>query len=231
VSEPAVGRFRTAPADRRNVSFVWGGDVCGQGWGIDEARGGMRCFGTMHKNRPDFFVHSGDTIYSDAPLQDEVKLADGTAWKNILAEAKAKPAETLDEYRGNYKYNLTDRNVLAMNAEIPVFAQWDDHEVTNNWWPGEPLTRAEHRRRKYTEKNMLVMAARGAKAFHEYMPIRSTLAEVNRIYRKLSYGPLPTSSCSTPAVIAGRTPKTWRRATGPRRISSRRRRWTGSSRR
>ena len=190
LSEPAVGRFRTAPADRRNVSFVWGGDVCGQGWGIDEARGGMRCFGTMHRNRPDFFVHSGDTIYSDAPLQSEVKLADDSVWKNLLAEAKAKPAETLDEYRGNYKYNLTDKNVLAMNAEIPVFAQWDDHEVTNNWWPGEPLTRAEHRRRKYTEKNMLVMAARGAKAFHEYMPIRSTLAEVNRIYRKLSYGPL-----------------------------------------
>src|ERR1700676_4925059 len=24
-SEPAIGRFRTAPADRRDVSFVWGG--------------------------------------------------------------------------------------------------------------------------------------------------------------------------------------------------------------
>ena len=77
-----------------------------------------------------------------------------------------------------------------MNAEIPIFAQWDDHEVTNNWWPEEPIGRAEHQRRKYTEKNMLVLAARGAKAFHEYMPIRATLAEVNRVYRKLSYGPL-----------------------------------------
>src|SRR5436309_13055041 len=34
-SEPVVGRFRTAPADRRGVSFVWGGDVAGQGWGIN----------------------------------------------------------------------------------------------------------------------------------------------------------------------------------------------------
>ena len=33
-SEAMVGRFRTAPADRRDVSFVWGGDVAGQGWGI-----------------------------------------------------------------------------------------------------------------------------------------------------------------------------------------------------
>jgi alkaline phosphatase D len=190
LSEPAVGRFRTAPAHRRTVSFVWGGDVCGQGWGIDEARGGMRMFATMQKSRPDFFVHSGDTIYSDAPLLAEVKLADGTIWKNVVTEAKSKAAETLDEYRDNYKYNLTDKNVLAMNAEIPVFAQWDDHEVTNNWWPEEPIGRGEHQRKKYAAKSMLTLAARGAKAFHEYMPIRATLAEVNRIYRKLSYGPL-----------------------------------------
>src|SRR3979490_1361616 len=29
LSEPVIGRFRTAPADRRDVSFVWGGDVAG----------------------------------------------------------------------------------------------------------------------------------------------------------------------------------------------------------
>src|SRR6202522_3002614 len=34
-SEAAIGRFRTAPADRRDVSFVWGGDVAGQGWGMN----------------------------------------------------------------------------------------------------------------------------------------------------------------------------------------------------
>src|SRR6202162_5726687 len=39
--EPATGRFRTAPADRRDVSFVWGGDVAGQGWGLTPDDGGM----------------------------------------------------------------------------------------------------------------------------------------------------------------------------------------------
>src|ERR1700710_492310 len=29
-SEPVIGRFRTAPANKRDVSFVWGGDVAGQ---------------------------------------------------------------------------------------------------------------------------------------------------------------------------------------------------------
>src|SRR5262249_29229133 len=47
VGEPQIGRFRTAPADRRSITFVWSGDTAGQGWGIDEARGGMRTYATM----------------------------------------------------------------------------------------------------------------------------------------------------------------------------------------
>jgi hypothetical protein len=77
VSAPVTGRFRTAPADRRSVSFVWSGDTAGQGWGIDEARGGMRGYATMLKNQPDFFIHNGDTVYADGPIAAEVKLPDG----------------------------------------------------------------------------------------------------------------------------------------------------------
>eukprot|EP00873_Tetraselmis_striata_P011261 jgi/Tetstr1/431525/TSEL_002177.t1 len=65
VSEPMVGRLRTAPASRRDIRFAWSGDTAGQGWGIDEARGGMKIYATMLKHRPDFFLHSGDTVYSD----------------------------------------------------------------------------------------------------------------------------------------------------------------------
>jgi len=117
-------------------------------------------------------------------------LPDGQIWKNVVTEDKAKPAETLAEFRGNYKYNLMDRNVLAFNAEVPIFSQWDDHEVTNNWWPGEPLTRAEHARKKYVDSNALLLAARASHTFHEYMPMRFTQAEPGRVYRKISYGPL-----------------------------------------
>jgi len=190
IGEQVTGRFRSAPADRRSVSFVWSGDTAGQGWGIDEARGGMRTYATMLRNRPDFFIHSGDNIYADGPIVAEVKLPDGQIWKNVVTEDKAKPAETLAEFRGNYKYNLMDRNVLAFNAEVPIFSQWDDHEVTNNWWPGEPLTRAEHARKKYVDRNALLLAARASRAFHEYMPMRFTQAEPGRVYRKISYGPL-----------------------------------------
>jgi alkaline phosphatase D len=190
VGEPVVGRFRTAPADRRSISFVWSGDTAGQGWGIDEARGGMRSYATMLRNRPDFFIHSGDTIYADGPIAPQQKLPNGEFWKNLVTEEKSKVAETLAEFRGNYKYNLLDKNVRAFNAEVPIFSQWDDHEVTNNWWPGEPLTRAEHQRKKHVEKNALLLAARASRAFHEYMPIRASIVEPGRVYRKISYGPL-----------------------------------------
>ena len=190
VSDPQVGRLRTAPADRRSLSFIWSGDTAGQGWGIDESRGGMRTYATMLRNRPDFFIHNGDNIYADGPILAEQKMPNGEIWKNIVIEEKAKPAETLAEFRANYKYNLLDRNVLAFNAEVPIFSQWDDHEVTNNWWPGEPLTRAEHQRKKYVEKNALILAARASRAFHEYMPLRFTQTEPGRVYRKISYGPL-----------------------------------------
>ena len=78
----------------------------------------------------------------------------------------------------------------AFNAEVPILGQWDDHEVTNNWWPEEPLTRAEHQRKKYTDKFMLGMVARASRAFHEYMPIRPTPTEPGRVYRQIGYGPL-----------------------------------------
>ena len=190
VGEPMVGHFRTAPTDRRSISFLWSGDTAGQGWGIDESRGGMRTYATMLRNRPDFFIHNGDNIYADGPILAEQKMPNGEIWRNIVIEDKSKAAETMAEFRGNFKYNLLDRNLRAFNLEIPMFAQWDDHEVTNNWWPGEPLTRAEHQRKKYVEQNALLLAARAGRAFHEYMPLRFTQAEPGRVYRKISYGPL-----------------------------------------
>src|SRR5262245_15484319 len=110
VGEAMTGRFRTAPSDRRSLSFVWSGDTAGQGWGIDQARGGMRIYATMLRNRPDFFIHNGDTIYADGPILAEQKMPNGEIWKNVVSEDKAKVAETLAEFRGNYKYNLLDKN-------------------------------------------------------------------------------------------------------------------------
>jgi alkaline phosphatase D len=183
LSEPKVGRFRTAPSDRRSISFVWSGDT--GAWGIDEARGGMRTYATMRKCRPDFFIHCGDHIYADCPIPAERKLPNGETWKSIVTEEKSKVAQTLADFRGNYKYNLLDCNLRAFNAEVPMFAQWDDHEVTNDWCPGVAPGWDG-----YTERSILGLVARGCRAFHEFMPLRQTPAEAGRIYRKVPYGPL-----------------------------------------
>jgi len=182
-SEPVVGRFRTAPSDKRDVSFVWGGDVAGQGWGINPDDGGMVTFSAMRKHRPDFLIHSGDTIYADGVIQSEVKLADGKVWKNITIPEKAKVAETLDEFRAAHKYNFMDDNVRAFNAEVPIFVQWDDHEVMNNWSPSKDIPAV------YKERSISVLAARAAQAFHEMYPMRESIVEPGRVYRTLSYGP------------------------------------------
>ena len=195
--ETAQGSFSTAPETgllrsgraARGQSFVWSGDTAGQGWGINEEIGGMRGYAAMHATSPDFFIHSGDTVYADGPISAQVTERDGQIWRNLVTEEVSKVAETLNEYRGRHRYNMMDKNVRALYAEVPVIAQWDDHETHNNWYPGEILTDP-----RYTERRVDVLAARGRQAWQEYQPISGvtpggTGFEPARIYRKISRGP------------------------------------------
>src|SRR5262245_21974930 len=184
VSEPANGSFVTPALGRRDVTLAWSADTCGQGWGIDAARGGMRMYDAMRKAAPDLFVHVGDTIYADNPLLPEVKLEDGTLWKNLVTPAKSKVAETLDEFRGNHLYNLLDDNVRRFNKEVAQVYLWDDHEVRNDWWPGQVLDDP-----RYQVKSVSLLAARAKRAFLEHVPIRFNAEESERIYRAFPYGP------------------------------------------
>ncbi|MFY1691696.1 alkaline phosphatase D family protein [Plantactinospora sp. WMMB782] len=183
-SAPLDGSLRTAPGrgDRRDdIRFVWTGDIAGQGWGIAPDLGGMGIFRAMRATRPDFYLCSGDTVYADGPLSETVALPDGRTWRNIVTPEKSKVAETLAEYRGQFAYNLLDEHFRAFVAEVPQVNQWDDHEVTNNWYPGEILDDT-----RYTERRVDVLAARARQAFHEWVPTPSD----GRLYRRLPYGPL-----------------------------------------
>ena len=182
-SAPVAGRFRTAPADRREVSFAWSGDTAGQGWGINPEWGGMKIYETLRALQPDFFVHSGDMIYADGPIVAEVPLAAGGVWRNVVTPEKAKVAETLDEFRGNYRYNLMDAHVRRFNAEIAQYVQWDDHEVTNNWFHERILEDP-----RYTEKRVALLAARAKRAMFEFTPLRPHPVEPERVYRLVRRG-------------------------------------------
>ena len=188
-SAPVSGSFRTPPTSGRDIFFAWSGDTAGQGWGINPDFGGMKIYETIRQLNPDFFIHSGDNVYVDGPIESSVILDDGTTWKNITTEEKSKVAETLKEFRGNYIYNLLDENVRRFNAEVPILVQWDDHEVTNNWYPGEILPADDDR---YTIKDVNVLAKRGRQAFLEYSPIRykGNNPQRTRIDRFFNYGEL-----------------------------------------
>ncbi len=187
LSEVAEGSFVTAPRSRgRDVRIAWTGDCVGQGWGINPEWGGMRCFETIRSVEPDLFLFDGDTIYADGPLKPAVTLPDGTVWKNLVAPGKEKVCETLDEYRGAFLYNLLDDNYRRLVSSTAMVSQWDDHEVVNNWYPGEVL---EYRPEYAIENRVDVLAARSKQAFHEIMPTRPNRDEAGRMYRKIPYGP------------------------------------------
>ncbi len=184
--EPQIGRFRTPPNDRRSISFLWSGDTMGQGWGIDLARGGMRSYAPCCATSP---IFSSIAATTSMPIvrSRRSKETSATAASGATSSPRRnrKPAETLADYRGNYKYNLLDDNLRAFNAAVPTLALWDNHEVMETWWPGEPLPQ-----RPAGENNTLVFAARARRAFHEFMPMRESMAEPGRVYRKMQYGPL-----------------------------------------
>jgi len=184
VSLPAPGSFLSAPDAPRDLTFAWSADTCGQGWGINRDWGGLKMYETIRRARPDFFLHLGDTIYADGPLSAERPLPDGTVWKNVVTESKAKVAETLDDFRGNHLYNLLDENVRRLNAEVPQGVVWDDHEVLDNWYPAKVLQDP-----RYHEKRVAVLARRARQAFLEHVPIRIS-SGAPRIDRQLRYGPL-----------------------------------------
>ncbi|MGW2407798.1 alkaline phosphatase D family protein [Streptomyces sp. NPDC001739] len=185
--EPITGTFRTAPEGRRSdVRFLWSGDLAGQGWGINPDRGGYRIYEDMRRRNPDFFLCSGDNIYADNPITERVTLPDGRIWRNLTTEEKSKVAETLQEFRGAFRYNLLDDNLRRFNAQVPTITQWDDHEVHNNWYPGQLLDDD-----RYTEKRTDVLAARSLRAFAEYFPIRTLRPDgTGRVYRVVHHGPL-----------------------------------------
>jgi alkaline phosphatase D len=185
-SEPLVGRLRTAPRTARPLRVAWSADCAGQGWGIDVDRGGMRIFDAIRRAEPDVFVHSGDIVYADNPLSSEVRLDDGTVWRNLVTEEKSKVAETIDEFRGNFAYHLLDQHARRFHADVPMIAQWDDHEVVNNWYPGMRLDDDP----RYTVKSVSLLAERARQALFEYLPIRRHPDDAERIYRRFRYGPL-----------------------------------------
>ncbi len=192
LTTPAHPEDRSAP---RDVLFAWSGDTNGQGWGIDPARGGMPAFTALLARRPDFFISCGDAIYADDRILPERAADDGTVWRNLVTPAKSHIAETLDDFRGAHLYSRHSREVRAFAASVATFWIWDDHEVRNNWFPGEVLSaqvleRSADAGVPRREPRLDVLATHARRAMIEHWPTLLPGAGPGVMYRSVAWGPL-----------------------------------------
>jgi alkaline phosphatase D len=183
VSDFITGSFTTVPTTPgTRVLIAWSGDTNGQGWGIDAKRGGMPAYTALREREPHLFIHCGDRIYADNPIEASIKLADGSSWENLVTPEKSHVAQTLADFRGAYAYGHLSAEVRAASAAIPLLHIWDDHEVHNNWFPGEVLADDRYKERRTSE--LMVHARR---AMWEWSP--TLRAPDAAMYTWMPWGP------------------------------------------
>lgn len=186
---PVVGTFATAPApgDPRPVSFIVGGDVGGQGY-CRHAETGYAIFRAMAALEPDFFVANGDMIYADGACP-----AEGPGgWPNLPGDFPSIDDPRVDwtdvdqvreVFLDHWRYNRDDPHVRQFHARVPVYAQWDDHEVINDFGGGWASWSKAPERAGYPN-----LVAAGRDAFFAWNPIARHPAETGRIYRSFRWG-------------------------------------------
>jgi alkaline phosphatase D len=98
----------------------------------------------------------------------------------VSNERIARVAQTIEDYRARFQYNLEDEHVRALAADVPIVAQWDDHETHNNWWPHQQLEDERYANRDASEISRLAH-----RAMYEWTPLPP-----GPVYRVVHYGPL-----------------------------------------
>lgn len=192
-SKSAVGTFRTAPKESssRPVSFVFGGDLGGQKY-CRRADQGYEIFSKMQQLNPTFFIANGDMIYADGDCPADGPDGPG-GWQNIpgdfpgIADPSVNwkdPGQVRDVYLKHWRYNREDPHFQKFLQSTPMYSQWDDHEVINDfgarwsYWNSSTKDRAGYQN--------LVNAGRDS--LFNYSPIARNPRDPNRIYRSFNWG-------------------------------------------
>lgn len=111
--EVYAGHFRTLPSTQTpgTIRFAYGADI--------SVRHNFRpqvAFGEARAREPMFMILGGDNIYADG-------FPDATASTN--------------NYRHRYRETFADPYLRSIMQEVPMFMTWDDHEISNNFYPGD----------------------------------------------------------------------------------------------
>lgn len=194
VHDSAIGTFATPPppGDSAPVSFAVGGDVGGQRYCRNAATGGYRIFGSIQALKPDFFIANGDMIYADGACPAEGPDGPG-GWENIPGDfpSIADPAvdwtdreRVREVYLDHWRYNRADPHFQRFLASTPTIAQWDDHEVINDF--GAPWSYWNPANASRPGFPNLVQAGRDA--LFSYWPMTHDRRDPDRIYRSLRFG-------------------------------------------
>jgi len=138
-----ICRFVTAPRadDPADVQFAFSGDT-------RESYQPFSIMDSIRAMRPDFFIHLGDTIYAD----------------------RGGVASQLSDFWAKYRGNRNDLPTQRLFSETSLYVTWDDHEVSGDYDPGDPL------------------APIGQRAFFDYWPIRQDSKDPGRLYRSFRWG-------------------------------------------
>ncbi len=187
----AEGSFTTAPAadDDMLPRFLVGGDLGGQGY-CRHAEQGYAIFRPMADLNVDFFIANGDMIYADNGCPE----VGPDGWPNVPGDFPAivvadwdapdtSPNSAREAILGHWRYNRADPHHRAFLGSTPIYAQWDDHEVVNDFgaawseWPTDP------RRPGYQR---LVRAGRDS--LFLFNPMTRHPQEPGRIYRSFRWG-------------------------------------------
>lgn len=195
-----VGHFRTAPAEgaSRPLTLVWWGDLAGQGYCRDPERG-YSIFTQMARLNPDLAIGNGDSVYVDGTCPPATTVPDHprnalsadpeVALHQLVRATDPRwktPEEVLAAYRAKWKYNLEDEAYRRFRAQTSHWYQWDDHEVLNDWYPGETAIGAI--RGRADSRPIAALSVPGRQTFLEWTPTRSDAQ--SRIYRSLRWGTL-----------------------------------------
>ena len=107
-----IAGFVTAPPsdDPAKVRFCFSGDS-------RESYKPFTIMDAVRAQRPDFFLHLGDTIYAD----------------------RGGSARRLEEFWAKYRANRDDAATQRCFLETSWYVVWDDHEVEDNFEPDNPL--------------------------------------------------------------------------------------------
>jgi alkaline phosphatase D len=87
-------------------------------------------------------------------------------------------------YLRHWRYNRADPFQMSFLATTPMYSQWDDHEVINDfgapwaYWNSDTINRAGYPN----------LVAAGREAFFDYSPIDRDPVEPDRVYRSFRWG-------------------------------------------